>query len=65
MNAAIDALFFNGPNPQDPNCPTTRADFNNDGFPDATDLDALIEHLFFNGDNPCDPCNPVQGSCAS
>ncbi|MBD3299410.1 MAG: hypothetical protein GF341_12190 [candidate division Zixibacteria bacterium] len=56
LNEEINALFFNGPNPQDPGCPTTRADFNNDGFPDATDLNSLIEHLFFNGPPPVDPC---------
>ncbi|MBD3297258.1 MAG: hypothetical protein GF341_01270 [candidate division Zixibacteria bacterium] len=64
LNALIDALFFNGPDPQDPNCPTTRGDFNNDGVSDATDLNALIDALFFNGPDPCDPCNPVQASCS-
>ncbi|MBD3298001.1 MAG: hypothetical protein GF341_05040 [candidate division Zixibacteria bacterium] len=58
LNEEINALFFNGPNPQDPMCPTTRADFNNDTFPDATDLDGLIDHLFFNGPLPVDPCAP-------
>ncbi len=64
LNALIDALFFNGPDPQDPNCPTTRSDFNNDGIPDATDLNALIDALFFNGPGPCNPCDPVQASCS-
>ncbi len=63
LNALIDALFFNGPDPQDPNCPTSRGDFNNDGVPDDTDLNALIDALFFNGPDPCDPCDPVQASC--
>ena len=56
LNGEIDALFFNGPNPQDPGCPTTRADFNFDLAPDAVDLNELISHLFFNGPPPVDPC---------
>ncbi|GAB4316588.1 MAG: hypothetical protein Kow0074_04610 [Candidatus Zixiibacteriota bacterium] len=56
LNGEIDALFFGGPNPQDPGCPTTRADFNVDSFPDATDLNLLIDHLFFGGPPPVDPC---------
>ena len=64
LNAMIDALFFGGSDPQDPDCPATRADFNFDGVADALDLNVLIDHLFFAGNPPCDPCNPVQGTCA-
>ncbi|MBD3299402.1 MAG: S8 family serine peptidase [candidate division Zixibacteria bacterium] len=56
LNGMIDALFFNGPNPQDPDCTKTRADFNCDDAPDANDLSGFIDHLFFNGPGPCDPC---------
>lgn len=56
LNAMIDALFFNGSDPQDPDCPNTRADFNCDGFSDATDMSDFIDHLFFSGAAPCDPC---------
>ncbi|MBD3297905.1 MAG: hypothetical protein GF341_04555 [candidate division Zixibacteria bacterium] len=58
MNAEIDILFFNGPDPKDPSCPVTRADFDANGFSDVLDLDALIKHLFFNGPPPVDPCIP-------
>ncbi|MBD3299163.1 MAG: hypothetical protein GF341_10945 [candidate division Zixibacteria bacterium] len=56
LNQEINALFFNGPDPQDPLCPTTRANFNNDAAADAVDLNLLIQHLFFNGPPPVDPC---------
>ncbi|GAB4326579.1 MAG: hypothetical protein Kow0074_21280 [Candidatus Zixiibacteriota bacterium] len=56
LNAMIDALFFNGPNPQDTDCPNSRADFNCDGFSDAVDMSDFIDFLFFSGDAPCDPC---------
>lgn len=58
LNSLIEALFFAGANPQDPQCPATRGDFNNDGAPDALDLNDLIEHLFFGGAPPVDPCSP-------
>ncbi|GAB4320069.1 MAG: hypothetical protein Kow0074_10100 [Candidatus Zixiibacteriota bacterium] len=58
LNAAIDAVFFNGSDPQDPSCPATRADVNDDGFSDATDLNDLIDHVFFDGPPPADPCAP-------
>ncbi len=56
LNALINVLFFNGANPQDADCPKTRADFNCDDTPDATDMSTFIDHLFFNGPGPCDPC---------
>jgi hypothetical protein len=56
LNALIDVLFFNGVDPQDPNCSTTRSDVNCDNAPDAVDLNDLITHLFFQGPPPCDPC---------
>ncbi|MBD3298002.1 MAG: hypothetical protein GF341_05045, partial [candidate division Zixibacteria bacterium] len=58
LNGEIDALFFNGPNPQDLDCPAPRTDFDSDGVIDAIDLNALIDHLFFNGPLPADPCEP-------
>ncbi len=58
LNAEIDALFFNGADPQDPSCPVSRADVNHDGVPNALDLNALIEHLFFGGPDLLDPCGP-------
>ena len=64
LNELINTLFFNGPDPRDALCATTRADFDNSGFADALDLNGLIDHLFFSGEGPCDPCNPVQGTCA-
>jgi hypothetical protein len=66
LSALIDVLFAGRPEEQDPDCPTSRGDFNYDGFPDALDLSVsgLIDHLFSGGDTPCDPCNPVQSACA-
>jgi hypothetical protein len=64
LGRLIDVLFGGDPEIQDPDCPSGRGDFNNDGFPDALDLSGLIDHLFSGGDPPCDPCNPVQSTCA-
>ncbi len=57
LNLLIQALFFNGANPQDPDCPTPRSDINNDAVSDAVDLNLLIQTLFFNGPPPVDPCS--------
>ena len=57
LNGLINALFFGGPNPQDPHCAFSRGDLNLDGFPDALDLGEMIDYLFFGGfftRNPCD-----------
>ena len=56
LNLLIDALFYQGSNPQDPLCPSSRADFNADGSSDAVDLNQLIDHLFFGSAAPTDPC---------
>lgn len=56
LNILITALFFNGEDPQDPDCPAPRSDFNNDGVSDAVDLNETIDFLFFNGPGPVDPC---------
>ncbi len=56
LNLVINALFFNGPDPVEPNCPTSRSDWNCDSFLDASDLNRLINGIFFAGDPPCDPC---------
>ena len=58
LNAEIDALFFSGPDPQDPACPDKRGDFDCNGVTDALDLNGMIDHLFFSGQPPCDPCSP-------
>ncbi len=59
LNALIDYVFFNAPQPiQDANCPhIDRGDVNCDGVDDAVDLNALIQTIFFNGPDPCDPCS--------
>jgi plastocyanin len=56
LNLLIDALFFGGFNPQDPDCPTARSDLNADGFSDSVDLNVMIDLLFFGGPPPVDPC---------
>jgi len=58
LNALIDALFFNGPLPQDAMCPTTRTDLDASAASDAVDLNYMIDLLFFNGPVPVDPCVP-------
>ncbi|MEW5874385.1 MAG: thrombospondin type 3 repeat-containing protein [Candidatus Zixiibacteriota bacterium] len=52
----IDAVFFGGPDPQDPLCPDTRGDFNSDGVTDAVDLAVMIDYVFFGGSGPGEPC---------
>jgi hypothetical protein len=54
----IDVIFAGTPEVQDPGCPTSRGDFDCDGFPTALDLGGLIDHIFAGGDPPCDPCAP-------
>jgi PKD repeat protein len=54
----IDIVFFGASDVQDPNCPTTRGDFNNDTVADAVDLALLIDHVFFGGVGPEGPCAP-------
>jgi len=63
LNALIDVLFFSAVDPQDPHCPRTRGDFNNDRLSDPVDLNLMIDYLFFSGEMPCDPCDPVQATC--
>lgn len=58
LASEIDALFSGGPDPTDPNCPTSRGDFDIDGFNTALDLAGLIDHLFSGGPGPSDPCAP-------
>ncbi len=60
LNLLINTIFFNGPNPQDPSCPSHRADLNFDVVEDAIDLNLLISLLFFNGPEPIDPCAIVR-----
>ncbi|MBD3297972.1 MAG: hypothetical protein GF341_04895 [candidate division Zixibacteria bacterium] len=56
ISNAINALFYNGPNPHDPLCPVFRIDADCDGFTTAADLSILINQVFFNGPAPCEPC---------
>lgn len=56
LAAMIDVLFAGSPDPQDPDCPITRADFDCDGFATAIDLAGLIDYLFAGGQAPCDIC---------
>ncbi len=56
LNSLIEAVFFNGPNPQDATCPLFRFDLDCDSSTDAVDLNLIINLLFFNGPGPCDPC---------
>ncbi len=58
LNLIILVLFFNGSDPQDPQCPITRSDINADSISDAVDLNLFILTLFFNGSPPVDPCAP-------
>ncbi|GAB4316767.1 MAG: PQQ-dependent sugar dehydrogenase [Candidatus Zixiibacteriota bacterium] len=58
LNLLIEAVFFNGSNPQDPDCPTARSDFDASGTSDATDLNLIIDLVFFGGSAPLDPCAP-------
>lgn len=61
----IDIVFFAGIDPQDPECPATRFDFDCTGSVDAVDLAKMIDHVFFAGAGPCNPCdcNPYPTSC--
>jgi hypothetical protein len=54
----IAAGFSGGYDPQDPMCPTTRADVNNDGAVDVFDAIEAI-HIAFTGGSSVDPCNPL------
>lgn len=58
LNALIDHVFFNAPQPiTDPTCVhTDRGDVNCDGVNDAVDINDIINTIFFNGPAPCDPC---------
>jgi hypothetical protein len=61
----IDIVFFSAADPQDPECPATRFDFDCSGFTDAVDLAKMIDHVFFAGVGPCNPCDcsPYPASC--
>lgn len=54
--AVIEALFFNGANPQDPLCPSFRIDVNCDNFTSAEDLAIIIDFVLNNGPDFCQPC---------
>lgn len=56
LTLLIEAIFFGGSSPKDPDCPRARGNVNCDGVVNATDLTLLINHIFFGGAGPCDPC---------
>jgi hypothetical protein len=55
----VIAVAFSGSvDPQDPQCPRTRGDVNNDGVTDVFDVIYLIATAFSGGPAPVDPCGP-------
>ena len=56
LGELIDVLFEGTADPQDVNCPATRADCNGNGFADAVDLILFVDYLFAAGAGPADPC---------
>jgi hypothetical protein len=52
----IAIAFSGGADPQDPICPRTRGDADNNGVTDVFDVIYLIETAFGGGANPVDPC---------
>jgi hypothetical protein len=56
LGVLIDAVFANGPDPADPDCPTSRGDFDCDSYSTALDIGNLIDYLFAEGPAPCNPC---------
>jgi hypothetical protein len=54
----IGIAFSGSPSIQDPLCPKTRSDVNNDGVTDVFDVIYLIATAFSGGTMPVDPCGP-------
>jgi len=54
----IGIAFTGGTDPQDPACPKTRGDVDNNGVTDVFDVIYLIATAFQGGPNPVDPCGP-------
>jgi hypothetical protein len=52
----IGIAFSGSPDIQDPLCPTTRGDVDNNGVADVFDVIYLIATAFSGGANPVDPC---------
>jgi hypothetical protein len=52
----ISVAFNNGTDIQDPGCPKTRCDVNNDGVVDVQDVIYVIKIAFTNGPAPINPC---------
>ncbi|MBI5866983.1 MAG: HYR domain-containing protein [candidate division Zixibacteria bacterium] len=54
----IGIAFSGATDPQDPQCPRTRGDVDNNGISDVFDVLYLIATAFGGGPNPVDPCTP-------
>ena len=54
----IGIAFSGSPDIQDPPCPKTRGDVDNNGVTDVFDVIYLIATAFSGGANPLDPCAP-------
>ena len=54
----IRIAFSNGTDIQDPTCPKTRANVNNTGVVNSSDVSYIQNYVFNNGPNPVDPCGP-------
>jgi len=59
LGSIIDIMFAGKPDPHDPNCPTTRTDFNCDTYADALDLGKWVDYIFAGGASPCSPCTDL------
>ncbi len=54
---SAEAFLNADPAPTDPLCPhLNRADYNCDGFIDASDVSRAVDYVFMNGNPSCDPC---------
>lgn len=56
LNLLLNTMMYGDPDTQDPDCPTTRSDFNGNGFVDVVDLVQLSGYLFLAQAPPADPC---------
>ena len=57
---AIGIAFSGATDPQDPQCPRTRSDVDNNGVTDVFDVIYLIATAFSGGPQPVDPCSQSQ-----
>lgn len=65
LTAMINIVFFGATDPQDPECPGTRFDYDCGGTTNAVDVTKIINHVFFGGEGPCNPCacTPYPSNC--